>query len=52
MNSIYCDGFCLTEDQDGTYYFNCSYVGSSLFHYVMTKEGDILARYWDFEKDD
>ena len=32
MNSIYRDGFCLTEDQDGTYYFSCSYVSNSLFH--------------------
>ncbi|KAM3701541.1 hypothetical protein ACB098_05G180100 [Castanea mollissima] len=52
MNSIYHDRFCLTEDEDGTYYFSCSYVSNSLFHYVMTTEGDIAARYWDYEKDD
>ena len=52
MNSIYHDGFCLAEHEDGTYYFSCSYVSNSLFHYVMTTEGDIVARYWDYEKDD
>ena len=52
MNSIYHDGFCLTEHEDGTYYFSCSYVSNSLFHYAMTTEGDIVARYWDYEKDD
>ena len=52
MNSIYHDGFCLAEHEDGTYYFSCSYVSNSLFHYAMTTEGDIVARYWDYEKDD
>ena len=52
MYSIYHDGVSLTEDQDGTYSFSFSYVKDSLFHYVITTEGDIVERYWDYEKDD
>ncbi|KAK7816507.1 g-type lectin s-receptor-like serine/threonine-protein kinase [Quercus suber] len=52
MSSVYYDGFCLIEDQDGTYYFSCSYVSNSFFHYVLTTEGDIEQRHWDYEKDD
>ncbi|KAL4628480.1 hypothetical protein ACB092_05G241600 [Castanea dentata] len=52
MYSVYYDGFSLLEDQDGTYYFSCSYVTNSSIHYVLTIEGDVVARYWDYEKDD
>ncbi|KAK7826584.1 g-type lectin s-receptor-like serine/threonine-protein kinase [Quercus suber] len=52
MSSVYYDGFSLIEHQDGTYYFNCSYVSNYFFHYVLTTEGDIEQRYWDYEKDD
>ena len=52
MYSIYHDGFSLTEDQDGTYSFSFSYMNDSLFHCVITTEGDIQAKYWDCEKDD
>ncbi|KAM4101896.1 hypothetical protein ACB094_05G180400 [Castanea mollissima] len=51
MYSVYYDGFSLLEDQDGTYYFSFSYVANSSIHYVLTIEGDVVARYWDYEKD-
>nr|XP_023928161.1 G-type lectin S-receptor-like serine/threonine-protein kinase At1g11330 [Quercus suber] len=51
-DTVFHDGFSLLVDQDGTYSFSCSYVTDTLFHYVLTTEGDIVERYWDNEKED
>ena len=52
MNSVFHDGFSVVDDQNGTISLSFSYVINSLFHYVLTTEGDLVERYWDSEKDD
>nr|POE96168.1 g-type lectin s-receptor-like serine/threonine-protein kinase [Quercus suber] len=52
MNSVFHDGFSVVDDKNGTISLSFSYVINSLFHYVLTTEGDLVERYWDSEKDD
>uniref|UniRef100_A0A7N2LU17 non-specific serine/threonine protein kinase n=1 Tax=Quercus lobata TaxID=97700 RepID=A0A7N2LU17_QUELO len=52
MSSVFHNGFSVVDDQNGTISLSFSYFINSLFHYVLTTEGDLVERYWDNDKDD
>ncbi|XP_050288921.1 G-type lectin S-receptor-like serine/threonine-protein kinase At1g11330 isoform X2 [Quercus robur] len=51
MSSVFHNGFSVVDDQNGTISLSFSYLINSLFHYVLTTEGDLVERYWDNDKD-